>query len=244
MRSLTYTRLELVRVFRSRRFVFLGFVFPLGLYYAIAAPDRHELNLGGTGISAPLYLMVGLAAFGAMNAMMSTGSRIAAERAAGWNRQLQITPLSTRDYFRAKVATGYAMALLSLGALYAAGVTLGVDLSLSAWLSMTGLLLVGLVPFALFGILLGHLLTPDSIGPTIGGAAALLATVGGSWFPITHGALKSIAERTPSYWLVQASHLGIGGKAWSPQGWITMMAWTLVLAALAHHAYQRDTHHP
>ena len=36
----------------------------------IAAPNRHEHNFGGTGISAPLYYMVGLAAFGTMNAML------------------------------------------------------------------------------------------------------------------------------------------------------------------------------
>ena len=39
--------------------------------------------------------MVGLTAFGTMNAVLSTGARIAGERAVGWNRQLRITPLST-----------------------------------------------------------------------------------------------------------------------------------------------------
>ena len=33
--------------------------------------------------------MVGLAAFGTMNAMLARGARIAAERAVGWNRQLR-----------------------------------------------------------------------------------------------------------------------------------------------------------
>ena len=58
--------------------------------------------------------MVGLAAFGTMNAMLSAGARIAGERAVGWNRQLRITPLSTRTYFRAKVLTGYMMAAITL----------------------------------------------------------------------------------------------------------------------------------
>ena len=38
--------------------------------------------------------MVGLAAFGAMNAVLAFGARIAAEREVGWNRQLRLTPLS------------------------------------------------------------------------------------------------------------------------------------------------------
>ena len=83
-------------------------------------PDRRRRtgtsdDLGGTGLSAPLYFMVGLAAFGTMNAMLSTGARIAGERAVGWNRQLRITPLSTRTYFRAKVLTGYLMAAIDAG---------------------------------------------------------------------------------------------------------------------------------
>ena len=73
--------------------------------------------------------MVGLAAFGTMNAMLSAGARIAGERAVGWNRQLRITPLSTRTYFRAKVLTGYVMSALTLVALYAAGATLGVSMT-------------------------------------------------------------------------------------------------------------------
>ncbi len=70
---------------------------------------------------------------------------------------------------------------------------------------MTGLILVGLIPFAVMGILLGHLLTVDSIGPAMGGITALLALFGGVWFPISSGgALHDIAQALPSYWLVQA----------------------------------------
>ena len=35
---------------------------------------------------------------------------------------------------------------------------------------MTGLILVGLIPFAGLGIFFGHMLTPDSIGPVMGGS--------------------------------------------------------------------------
>ena len=56
-------------------------------------PERNDERPRRTGISAPLYFMVGLAAFGTMNAMLASGARIAAERTVGWNRQLRITPL-------------------------------------------------------------------------------------------------------------------------------------------------------
>lgn len=112
--------------------------------------------------------MVGLAAFGTMVSMISTGARIAGERQAGWTRQLRISPLSVGAYFRAKVLTGYGMALSSLLLLYASGAALGVSLTDQRWLGMTALILVGLLPLAALGILLGHLVTTDSAQQSAG----------------------------------------------------------------------------
>jgi ABC-2 type transport system permease protein len=236
-----YARYELLRTFRNRRFFIFSFAFPLVLFYAIAGPNRDEANLGGTGISAPVYFMVGMVAFGTMNAVLGSGARIAAERSVGWNRQLRLTPLSTRTYFRVKVLTAYAMAAITIALLYIAGATLGVRLQAGDWLAMTGLILVGLVPFAGLGILMGHLLTTDSIGPAMGGTTALLALLGGVWFPITSGVMHTVAEALPSYWLVQAAHVGLGGAGWGRTGWAVVVLWSLGAGIAAGRAYRRDT---
>jgi ABC-2 type transport system permease protein len=242
MSQLVYPRYELLRTLRNRRFFILSLGFPLVLFFAIAGPNRHVHDFEGTGVSAPLYFMVGLASFGTMSSMLSCGARIAAERAVGWNRQLRISPLPPRTYFRAKVLTAYMMAVLSLAALYLAGVSLGVSLSADQWLKMTGLILVGLVPFAALGITLGHMLTPDSIGPAMGGGVSLFAFLGGVWFPIKgHGFLHALAQYIPSYWLVQAAHAALGGRPWSAMGWGMIVAWTVVFSLLAVRAYRRDT---
>jgi ABC-2 type transport system permease protein len=242
MSALVYTRYELLRTLRNRRFFFLSLGFPLILYYLIAGANRNLHDIGGTGLSAPLYFMVGLASFGTMAAMLSSGARIAAERQAGWTRQLRISPLSTRSYLRTKIVTAYMMALITLLVLYAAGASLGVSLAASEWLEMTGLILVALIPFAALGILIGHLLTPDSIGPALGGGIAVLAFLGGTWFPIpSHGFLHDIGQLLPSYWLVQASHVAAGGHGWPTKAWLVIIAWTVVLSALAGWAYRRDT---
>jgi ABC-2 type transport system permease protein len=242
MSQFAYTRFELLRVLRNRRFFFLSFGFPLILYFLIAGSARNTTNLAKTGISAPLYFMVGMVAFGTMGAMLSSGARIAAERAVGWNRQLRISPLSTRSYLRAKVLTAYLTALLSMAVLYASGAILGVSMSVSNWISMTVLILVCLIPFAALGIAVGHMLTPDSIGPAMGGGIALLAFLGGTWFPIpAHGFLHDVGQALPSYWLVQASHVAIGGHPMGTRGWVVIVVWTAVLAAVARRAYRRDT---
>ncbi len=239
--SLGYVRFELVRTLRNRRFLLLSLVFPITLYLIIAGPRAHEL-LASTGISVALYYMVGLASFGTMSSMLSSGARIAAEREVGWNRQLRITPLKPGVYLGAKVLTAYMLALLSMCALFVIGALLGVHLSASHWLELIGLMLVGLIPFAPLGIAIGLLLTPDSIGPALGGGISLLALLGGTWFPLGHsGFLFQLARFLPSYWLVQASHVAIGGHVWSAMGWIVVLAWTALLSMLAARAYRRDT---
>ncbi|HLI58251.1 MAG TPA: ABC transporter permease [Solirubrobacteraceae bacterium] len=241
MTGALYLRSELVRAFRNRRFFFFSLGFPLILYFVIAGPQSSQSNFGGTGVSLALYYMAGLISFGTMSSMIATGARIAGEREAGWTRQLRITPLSTRAYFRAKVLTAYAMACMSIAALSIAGLILGVSMSASQWLEMTGLVLVGLLPFGALGIALGHLLTVDSIGPAMGGLTALLALVGGTWFPITHGFLHDVGQCLPSYWLARAGHIGAGGAPWGATGWLVMAAWTVLLSGAAAYAYRRDT---
>jgi ABC-2 type transport system permease protein len=238
--TLVYTRYELLRTFRERRLFIFSFGFPLILYYVIAAPNRNVHDFNGTGIPLPLYYMVGLASFGTMMAAMSAGFRIAGERQAGWTRQLRITPLSPRTYLRTKVLTAYAMAAVSLGLLYIAGASLGVSMPAGTWLKMTGLIALGLLPFAALGIALGHLLTVDSTGPATGGLVSLLALVSGTWFPAT-GFLHTIGQWIPSYWLVQAGRISLHGHGWGTQGWGVVIGWTVVLGVLAAIAFVRDT---
>lgn len=61
--SATYTRYELLRTIRNRRVITFTLAFPVILFLAIAAPNRNVTDFSGTGISMPLYFMVGLAAF-------------------------------------------------------------------------------------------------------------------------------------------------------------------------------------
>jgi ABC-2 type transport system permease protein len=242
MRSLAYTRFELVRTVRNWRLLLFSLGFPLVLFFIIAAPNRHERNFDKSGIGLALYYMVGLVAFGAMSALISSGGRIASERTDGWTRQLRVTPLTAAAYFRAKVITGYALAALTMALLYASGIAIGVSLPLGRWLEMTGLIVVALIPFAALGILMGHLLTSDSIGPATGGLVSLLALLSGTWFPLgSTGVLHDVAQFLPSYWLVSASHVSLGGPAWAATGWVVVAAWTAVLTVLARYAYRRDT---
>ena len=238
----TYTRFELLRAIRNKRFFLFSIGFPFVLYVVIAGPQKHDQNFGGSGVPASLYYMVGMVAFGTMTAMLSAGARIASERQVGWTRQLRISPLKPRAYFRTKIVTAYMMASLTIGVLYLTGAAFGVRIPADRWVEMTVLILAGLIPFGAAGIVLGHVLTPDSIGPVMGGGTALLALLGGVWFPIANGTIiYDVARALPTYWLVQAGHVGTGDAGWGPLGVVVITGWTIVFSILAVWAYRRDS---
>ena len=244
--NFTYLTIELKRTFRNGRLLGFSLVFPLIMYFLISAPNHDNHNFGGdathhTGIFAPLYYMASMAAWGVMTAVMGVGFRIATERYTGWNRQLRLTPLTAGTYFTVKVSSAYLAAALSIVLLYASGTVLGVRLPADKWLEMTALLLIAAVPFAALGILFGHLLTPDAVGGAIGGLTGLFAFLGGAWFPLTSGFLLHFGQWLPSYWLVQAGHVGLGGPAWTSKGWLVIAVWSVAAGGLARRVYRHDT---
>jgi ABC-2 type transport system permease protein len=179
-----------------------------------------------------------------MIAVLSSGARIAAERTIGWNRQLRLTPLSARDYLRTKVMTGYLLALVTIVLLYSAGAIMGVRMPFGSWVHMTFLIIVALIPFAALGVGAGHLLKDDAVGPAMGGSVSLFAFLGGTWFPITGGGFfVNFCQLLPSYWLVQAGHIGLGASnPWSVKAWAVIAAWSVAAIVFATWAYRRDTH--
>jgi ABC-2 type transport system permease protein len=248
MSTLTYTRYEMLRLFRNRQSLIFSLIFPIIMYFLLASPNKDNHNFGGTkaqptGLFAPQYYMVGLLAFGAMVAILSGGARIAAERTIGWNRMLRLTPLTAGNYLRTKVLTGYLMAIAGIVLLYAAGISLGVRLGFGQWVEMTALLLIGLIPFAVLGIAMGHLLNDDAAGPAVGGGVSLFAFLGGTWFPISgSGVFTQFCQLLPSYWLVQAGHVGLGaGNPWGVKAWLVIGVWSVAGAVFAMWAYRRDT---
>jgi ABC-2 type transport system permease protein len=235
-----YLRYEVLRNFRNWRFLFLTLAFPLVLYLLIGSVNRH---VKFEGVAFPVYFMTAMATLGTMAAVISGCAIIATERATGWTRQMRITPLPARTYFRAKVVVGYLRALLTLVILALAGTALGVRLPAQGWLTVLGLFLVGLIPFAVGGILLGHLIGADAVTPAVGGIVTLFALLGGVYgFQVaTSGPIFQVIKALPSYWLVQAGKAALGGHDWPAEGWIVIAAWTVVLVPLAVRVYRRDT---
>ena len=92
------------------------------------------------------------------------------------------------------------------------------------------------------GIMLGHLVTVDSLGPALGGVTSLLSLLGGAFGPLaTTGTLLTVVKWLPSYWIVQAGKTALGGSDWPTEAWIVIAVWTVVLGRITALAYRRVT---
>jgi len=241
MNAATHVRYELLRSVRNRLTWALSLALPLVVYYAVASGQRHVF-VHAAGVSFPLYFMTGMAAYGAMFAAIGPGARLARDRARGWTRQLRITPLRVRTDYLAKTLAAYLVALPALVLVFLAGATLGVRLDLAQWLEMSGLLLVGLVPFVLMGLILGHLIATDALVPAMGWLTVFFALFGGAFGSLFNsGAMLTVVKGLPSYWLVHAGAAALLHGDWPAEGWIVLACWTAALIPLAVFAYRHDT---
>ena len=241
MNAATHVRYELLRSFRNPLTWALSLALPLVVYYSVASANRHAF-VYAAGVSFPLYFMAGMAAYGAMFAAIGPGARLARDRARGWTRQLRITPLRVRTDYLAKTLAAYLVVLPTLVLVFLAGATLGVRLNVAQWLEMSGLLLVGLVPFVLMGLILGHLIATDALVPVMGWLIVFFALFGGAFGSLfNRGVMLTVVELLPSYWLVHAGAAARLHGDWAARGWIVLACWTAALIPLAIFAYRHDT---
>ncbi len=107
---------------------------------------------------------------------------------------------------------------------------------------MTGLLLVGLVPFVLMGLILGHLIATDALVQVMGWLVVFFALLGGAFGGLFNsGVMLTFVKLLPSYWLVHAGEAALLHGDWPAEGWIVLAFWTAALIPIAVLAYRHNS---
>lgn len=237
-----YLGLEAKRALRNPRFLMFTMVFPV-VIFVIDVGAFGKGDVPNSDVSYAAYLMVSMAAFGAFMAAMNTGARTAVERAAGWQRQLRLTPLTPRGYLFAKAAVGMLVALPSIVLVSLAGVFSGVSLSPVGWVQVVVGVWIATLPFSVLGLLIGQLATAESMQVYTSGLMFLFGLLGGLWIPVTvfPNWLASVAKVLPSYWLADVGHAAVLGTHDLGRAAEVLGIWTLALAFVVVRRYQRDS---
>ncbi|CAM5421360.1 ABC transporter permease [Streptomyces purpurascens] len=196
-------KLELTRALRNRKFLFFSVLYPSILFLIIAGNSDSTTKLPGTGLTLPTYMMVSMASFGALTAvLMGNSERIAREREDGWVRQLRLTTLPGRGYVLAKTASAAVVSLPSIVIVFAvAAAVKGVRLDAWQWLALTGAIWAGSLVFAALGVALGYLASGDAVRPITMITYFGLSMLGGLWMPTTTFPvwLQDIAKWLPTH---------------------------------------------
>lgn len=201
--SRSLIKLELTRALRNRKFLFFSVIYPSVLFLLIAGSSSTTEKVDGTGLTLPTYMMVSMASFGALTAvLMGNSERIAKERQTGWVRQLRLTTLPGRGYVLAKTASAAVVSLPSIVVVFAvAAVVKDVRLDAWQWLALTGAIWAGSLVFAALGVALGYLANGDAVRPITMITYFGLSILGGLWMPTTTFPtwLQDIAKWVPTH---------------------------------------------
>ncbi|HEV7647392.1 MAG TPA: ABC transporter permease [Actinophytocola sp.] len=238
--SFGYLVLELRRAMRSTRFLIFTIAFPVLLfllYVGIFSGGDHSV----VGI-----LMVNMTAFGALTGSMFAGGRVALERSIGWQRQLRLTPLSGPAYLAAKGITAMMLAIPAVVLVPLIGVVVeGVSLDATGWLRVVLGTWLAVIPFALIGLLIGQIGTPETMQPIMSILMIVMSMLGGIFIPIDTmpGWMLDIAHVLPSYWLGQIGRGAVTSDLATGIGTavLVLAIWTVVLAFAVTRRYQRDS---
>jgi ABC-2 type transport system permease protein len=202
---LSYARFEMTRVIRNPRFMLLVALVPV-LLYLVGLKQGAGAAIGAA--PAGVWFLSSALALGAVaSALTSSGARLAAERASGWERAMRVTPLTDAGWLAGRVlaSLGIVVPVVTLVALLA--VTAGhVRLTVVTWLGLLAVALLGAVPIALLGLVLGLTLRSESAQAAQAVVFLALAFFGGIFAQSAKApaTIAPVAAVTPSYHLVLA----------------------------------------
>jgi ABC-2 type transport system permease protein len=240
--SLGLVRLELRRMVRNRRTVVFTLVMPAVLFLLFGTNDGAKAErVGGGNVTG--YILVSMAVYGAMLATTSGGAMVSIERAAGWSRQLRLTPLRPVAYVAVKLVLAMIIGAVSVVAAFAVGAVSGAQLPLHAWVECGLLAWVGALVFAAFGLFMGYLLPSENVMQILGPVLGVLSFAGGLFVPVDQlgHTFAAIARFTPVYGVGEIARYPLtqDGNLWLAA--LNVVVWTSLFAAGAMWRFRRDT---
>lgn len=239
----TYLRIELARVLRDYVSMFFLAVLPAFFFLIFGASQEYSQESAGNG-NVAMYIMISMAAYGAVTATTGVGGMAAVERMQGWGRQLGLTPMGDVAYVAIKAAVAMVIAAFPIALVFGLGWLTGAEGQSSAWVGSALIVLAGAVTFSLWGLIFGLAFRSEAAVSAAGGSLVILGFLGNIFFPLT-GTLLTIAKFTPLYGYVSLARYPVTegfnldtttGELIEEALWVPVLnvvVWTLILALIA-----------
>jgi ABC-2 type transport system permease protein len=241
--NLTILALEVRRLTRNRRTLIFAVVMPIVLFLAFGLNKAYANGQAGLG-NTSAFIMISISLYGATLATTAGGAMVSIERAAGWSRQLRLTPLAPWAYITIKLLAAMVLGLVSVLAVYALGQITGKPhMPGYLWFATGASVWVGSLLFAAFGLFLGFLLPTENVMQFLGLILALLSFAGGLFIPLSQfpQVVATIARGTPLYGLNQLVHAPLLNQGVHLAWVANVVIWLAIFAGGAIWRFRLDT---
>ena len=243
---LAETRSAFTAALRTRAFSIASIGFPVMFYTLFGLiMNRGELS---HGVSVAKYMLGGYAVFGMVGAaLFGIGVGLATEINAGWLELKRASPMPPAAYLLAKCFTAMGFSLIIVTILCILGISFGhVTLTLSEYLKMLALTVVGAIPFTAIGLLLALTVPSNAVPGVVNMIYLPMSFLSGLWIPIMllpHW-LRFIAPAMPTYHLSQLMLSSFGNSYQIPGShalnhWLYLIGFSLIAFGVATIAFRR-----
>jgi ABC-2 type transport system permease protein len=239
---LTYARLDLRRQVRDRIGMFFVVGLPTFMYLVFGIGSDDPVGSGNVG----MYVMISMAAYGAVTATTSVAGSAATEQTMGWGRQLGLTPLRPLAFVAAKAAVAMAVAAVPVALIFAIGAMTGARGDWTDWTLTAALVWLGSALFAIYGLAICLVFRGPNAPGIASGMIVVMAFLGNVFTPMD-GLLLDLGRLTPLYGYAALArfpltdgHLVLGGQdpLWLPVA--NVLAWTVLFSLLAMWGVRRS----
>ena len=241
--NLTVLKLEIRRLTRNRRTMVFSIIMPVVLLLLFGLNKVYVSERIGEG-NVSAFIMISVSLYGAALATTAGGAMVSIERAAGWSRQLRLTPLTPAAYIAVKLLTAMVLGLFSVIVVFAVGKATGKpSLPGDLWFATAASVWVGSVVFAAFGLFLGYLLPTENVMQFLGIIMALLSFAGGLFIPLTQfpKVVATLGRGTPLYGLNQLVHAPMLNQGVHLAWVANVVVWLAIFVGGAIWRFRKDT---
>lgn len=230
-----FTLLDLRRRLRSRVEMFFIVGLPAFMFLVFGLGSDEPAGSGNVA----MYVMISMAAYGAVSATTGVAGSAVLERTLGWGRQLALTPMRPLTFVAVKTAIAMVIAFVPIALIFAIGAATGARGTTSDWLLAGLIVWLGSALFAIYGLAVVLMFRSENSVGIASGLIVIMAFLGNVFTPMS-GLMLDLGRLTPLYGYAALARYPLT-DGWTPAGthdplWLpiaNVAVWTVIFTALA-----------
>jgi ABC-2 type transport system permease protein len=234
--AVAYAGLDLKRQLRDKVGMFFTVALPAFLFFVFGMGDNEAYG----SANVAMYVMVSMAAYGAVTATTTIAGVAATEQTMGWGRQVSLTPLPSLAFVAIKTGVAMLVAAVPIALIYAIGAATGSSGNAFDWLASAGTVWLGSVVFAVYGLAMCLIFKGENVAGIASGLIVIMSFLGNVFTPMD-GIVLEIGRFTPLYGYAglaryPVSEGSLPNDAGHDSVWLLLVnvcSWTVIFAALA-----------